>query len=450
MTREEIIQLDRKYVWHPCTQEKDHESLPPIPISHGDGVYLVDMDGNRYIDGVSSWWVNLFGHNNPRIIHALETQARKVSHHIFAGFTHEPAVRLSERLAKITPGDLNKVFFTDNGSSAIEAALKMSFQYWQQVGQPGKYKFVSLSDAYHGETVGALSVGGLDLYRKVYRPILLEGHQVAAPDCYRCPYNKTREQCQAECIEPLESTLLAYAEEIAGVILEPLIQGAAGMKIYPPVYLRKVRELCDRYNVHYIADEIAVGFGRTGKMFANEHAGVAPDLMCLSKGITAGTLPLAVVLCGEEIYQAFYDDYDTLKAFFHSHSYSGNPLACAVANEVLDIFEDENILDSLQPKQQLLDQHAERFTSLKHVGEFRRCGMVAALELVLDREKGTPFPWQQRRGYQVFQKALDMGALLRPLGNVVYFMPPLSISLMELEELLRIAYESIVEVTEEK
>jgi len=443
MTRDEIIALDRQHVWHPCTQEKDHESLPPIPISHGDGVYLVDVDGKRYLDGVSSWWVNLFGHNHPRLIAALSGQAEKISHHIFAGFTHEPAVRLAEQLCRLAPGALNKVFFTDNGSSAVEAALKMSFQFWLQSGRPRKTKFVSLSEAYHGETVGALSVGGIDLYRKIYRPILLEGFQAPGPDCYRCPYGLQRESCRAECIAPLETILAEHAAEIAGVIVEPLIQGAAGMRIYPPVYLQRLRALCDRHEVHYIADEIAVAFGRTGTMFANEHAGVAPDLMCLSKGITAGTLPLAVVLSTDTIYQAFYDDYETLKAFFHSHSYSGNPLACAVANEVLAIFEDEQVLPALAPKQALLDRHAPRFTALEHVGEFRRCGMVAAIELVADRAQRTPYPWEQRRGYRVFRHALDHGALLRPLGNVVYFMPPLSISCAELETLLDVAYEGI-------
>jgi len=447
MTREQIITLDRRHVWHPCTQEKDHETLPPIPIARGEGVYLIGVDGRRYLDGVSSWWVNLFGHNHPRLIEALHSQAGKVSHHIFAGFTHEPAVTLASRLAQLAPGELNRVFFTDNGSSAVEAALKMSFQYWLQSGFPAKHKFVSLSEAYHGETVGALSVGGIDLYRKVYQPILLEGYQVQGPDCYRCPYGLERSTCSAECIDPLAKTLERHADTIAGVIVEPLIQGAAGMRIYPPVYLRKLRELCDRHRVHYIADEIAVGFGRTGRMFANEHAGVAPDLLCLSKGITGGTLPLAVVMCGEAIYQAFYDDYETLKAFFHSHSYSGNPLACAVANEVLNIFEDEQILDRLAPKTELLDQNASRFMELTQVGEYRRCGMVAAFELVADRAAKTPYPWQERRGYRVYQHALEHGALLRPLGNVVYFMPPLSISTSELQELLDIAYHAISAVT---
>ena len=443
MNKQELLRLDAEHVWHPCTQQKDHETSPPIPIERGEGVYLYDVDGNRYIDGVSSWWVTLFGHNNPRLNRALADQAGKVAHHIFAGFTHEPAVELSRRLCELAPEGLNKVFFADNGSSAVEVALKMSFQYWQQVGIPQKTRFVSVTDAYHGETVGALSVSGCDLYRKIYRPILLEGFQVQGPDCFRCPWGKHRDTCSAECFAPMEELVAREHEQIAGVIIEPLIQGAAGMRIYPPVYLQKLRELCTRCGVHYIADEVAVGFGRTGRLFANEHAGVAPDLMCLSKGITGGYLPLSVTLATDEIYRAFYDDYATLKAFLHSHSYSGNPLACAVAVEVLKIFEEENILERLEPRMAQLDEAAERLTALPHVGEFRRRGMVAAVELVKDRSDKTPFPWQERKGLQVFREALKRGALLRPLGNVVYFMPPLTISGEELGELLEIAEEAI-------
>ncbi|BCR05026.1 adenosylmethionine-8-amino-7-oxononanoate aminotransferase [Desulfuromonas versatilis] len=448
MDKAEILRLDRRHVWHPCTQEKDHEAAPPIPIARGEGVFLFDVDGNRYIDGVSSWWVNIFGHNHPRLNAALSQQASRVAHHIFAGFTHEPAVELASRLAALAPGDLSKVFFTDNGSAAVEAALKMSFQYWQQVGRPNKTRFVSISEAYHGETVGALSVGGCDLYRDIYRPILLEGYQVAGPDCFRCPYGLHRDSCQAECFAAMEQLVERERERIAGVIIEPLIQGAAGMRIYPPVYLRKLRQLCDRCQVHYIADEIAVAFGRTGRMFANEHAGVAPDMMCLSKGITGGYMPLAVVLTTEEIYQAFYDDYETMKTFFHSHSYSGNPLGCALAVEVLRIFEQERILEGLAPRMALLDEYAPRFEALEHVGEFRRCGMVAAVEMVENKAGKIAYPWQQRRGYRVYQRALKKGALLRPLGNVIYFMPPLTIPVATLRELLEIALQTIAEETQ--
>jgi adenosylmethionine---8-amino-7-oxononanoate aminotransferase len=447
MTKEELLRLDAAHVWHPCTQQKDHESLPPLPIARGEGCYLIDYDGNRILDGVSSWWVNLFGHNHPRLNRALSEQAGKVAHHIFAGFTHRPGVELAARLCALAPPGLTRVFFADNGSSAVEVALKMSFQYWQQVGVRQKTRFVSITEAYHGETLGALSVSGCDLYRSIYRPILLDGFQVQGPDCFRCPYGKQRDSCAAECFEHMERLLLAEHEQIAGVIIEPLIQGAAGMRVYPPIYLRKLRALCSRCGVHYIADEIAVGFGRTGRLFANEHAGVSPDLMCLSKGITGGYMPLAVTLATEEIYRAFYDDYATLKAFLHSHSYSGNPLACAVAVEVLNIFEEERILARLGPRMALLAAAAGRFTALPQVGEFRRCGMVAAVELVQDRESKTPYPWQERRGLAVYREALARGALLRPLGNVIYFMPPLTITEDELEDLLDIACEAIVAVT---
>jgi len=449
MNIEQLITLDRRHVWHPCTQEKDHEILPPIPIERGEGAYLYAKDGRRFIDGVSSWWVNLFGHNHPRLNRALTDQVGKIAHHIFAGFTHEPAVELATRLAELAPGDLSKVFFVDNGSSAVEAALKMSFQYWQQSGRPGKTRFVSISEAYHGETVGALSVGGCELYREIYRPILMEGYQVAGPDCYRCPYGLQRENCQAECFAAMEKVVAEHHETIAGVIIEPLIQAAAGMRIYPPIYLRKLRELCSRYQVHYIADEIAVAFGRTGRMFANEHAGVAPDFMCLSKGITGGYMPLAVVLTTPDIYQAFYADYQTMRAFLHSHSYSGNPLGCALAVEVLKIFAEEDILGRLGPQMALLDDYGKRLAELSHVGEFRRCGMVGAVEMVLDKKARTPYPWQERRGLQVYRAALEMGALLRPLGNVIYFMPPLTIETAVLEELLDTAGKAIRQVTSE-
>ncbi len=447
MEYQDIVRYDRQHVWHPCSQEKDYELQPPIPVERGEGVYLIDKAGRRYIDGVSSWWVNLFGHNPPRLNRALKDQVDRISHHIFAGFTHEPAVELARRLSELTPGNLSRVFFADNGSAAVEVALKMSFQYWQQSGRPEKIRFVSLSDAYHGETVGALSVGGCDLYREVYRPMLLETFQARGPDCYRCPYGLHRDSCDAPCFETLEQLVRERRDQIAAVIIEPLIQCAAGMRIYPPIYLRKLRALCDDCQVHYIADEIAVGFGRTGTLFANEQAGVAPDLLCLSKGITGGYLPLSVTLAGEEIYQAFYDDYQILKAFLHSHSYTGNPLACALAVEVLNIFKDEKILEQLPARMALLDRYAARFEALSQVGEFRRCGLVAAVEMVADRSRRTPYPWQQRRGYQVYKKALQRGALLRPLGNVVYFMPPLTIPDTALEELLETALQAVKEVT---
>ncbi|MDO3379929.1 adenosylmethionine--8-amino-7-oxononanoate transaminase [Geoalkalibacter halelectricus] len=446
MNHDEIVRLDRRHVWHPCTQEKDHESLPPIPIERGEGCYLITTRGERIIDAVSSWWVNLFGHNHPRLNRALQEQTQRIAHHIFAGFTHEPAVELARRLCDKAPGNLSKVFFADNGSAAVEVALKMSFQYWQQSGKTRKTRFVSISEAYHGETLGALAVSGCDLYRSTYRPILMQGFSVPGPDCFRCPYGLERETCQAPCFAAMEDTVAAHHEEIAGIIIEPLIQAAAGMRIYSPVYLQKLRALCDHYQVHYIADEIAVGFGRTGRFFANEHAGTAPDILCLSKGITGGYLPLAVTLTSEEIYRAFYDDYETLKAFLHSHSYTGNPLACALAVEVMKIFEEEDILGQLQPRMRLLDDARSRFAAHAHVGEVRRLGLVAAIEMVKDKKTREGFPWQQRRGYQFYRKALERGALLRPLGNVIYFMPPLNIPMDALEKVIEVAWDCLNEV----
>lgn len=447
MTKAELLRLDRAHVWHPCTQEKDHELLPPIPITRGEGVWLIDIDGKRYLDGVSSWWVNLFGHNHPRLNRALSDQASKISHHIFAGFTHEPAVELAERLCALAPGKLTRVFFADNGSSAVEAALKMSFQYWKQCGQQQKTRFLSLNEAYHGETLGALSVGGCALYRDIYQPLLLDTLQASGPDCFRCPYDLQRDSCNAECFVDLEKIAETHHKEIAAIIIEPLIQAAAGMRIYPPLYLKKLRALCDRLSIHYIADEIAVGFGRTGKMFANEHAGIGPDLLCLSKGITGGYLPLSAVMTTEEIYQAFYDDYPTMKAFLHSHSYTGNVLACALAVEVQKIFAEEEILERLPAKMAQIDTVMPKFTALANVGEFRRCGMVAAIELVQDKSTKCEYPWKERRGYRVYQEGLLRGALLRPLGNVIYFMPPLTINTEELDLLLEIAYDALTAAT---
>ncbi len=442
-----LRQLDATHIWHPCTQQKDHEVLPPIPIERGEGSYLIDIEGRRYIDAVSSWWVNLFGHNHPRLNLALKAQLGKVAHHIFAGFTHEPGIELGHRLTKLAPAGLSKVFYTDNGSSAVEAALKMSFQFWQQSGYPHKTKFLSLTEAYHGETIGALSVGGCDLYRRVYKPLLQEGYQVQGPDCYRCPFGLHRDSCQAQCFAHLEQTVQRHHDSIAGIIVEPLIQAAAGMRIYPAVYLKKLRDICDRYRIHYIADEIAVGFGRTGKMFANNHADVSPDLLCLSKGITGGYMPLAVVMTTDAIYEAFYGDYQELKAFLHSHSYTGNPLACALAVEVLNIFEQEDILATLPERMQTLSYRAGEFEALPHVGEFRQLGMVAAVEMVEEKNNKSPYPWQARMGLEVYRRALDRGVILRPLGNIIYFMPPLTTPKGVLDEILDVAYECVTEVT---
>ncbi|WP_170285777.1 adenosylmethionine--8-amino-7-oxononanoate transaminase [Heliorestis convoluta] len=440
----ELQKKDLQYIWHPCSQMKDYEDFPPIVIEKGEGAYLYDFTGHSYLDAVSSWWVNLFGHCNPRINKAIKKQLDQLEHVIFANFSHQPAIELAEKIVDITPPGLNKVFFADNGSSAVEVALKLSFQYHQQAGQHNKTKFVALTDAYHGETVGALSVGDIDLYNKIYKPMLLDTIKVPSPDCFRCPYGQERSSCQAPCFEQMERAVEAKHHEICAVIVEPLVQAAAGMKIYPPQYLSKLRALCNQYKIHLIADEIAVGFGRTGKMFACEHANISPDMICLSKGLTGGYLPLSLAVVTDEIYQAFYCDYKELKAFMHSHSYTGNPLACAAALATLKIFEEDNVLEQNKAKSAQIKELVQSFAhGHPYIGEFRQIGMIGALELVQDKASKEPFSWDKRVGYQIYQKALQEGLLLRPLGNVLYFMPPYIVNDKDIEFMVTKAFRAI-------
>lgn len=442
---------DLAHVWHPCSQMKDYEDFPPIVVERGEGAWLVDEGGRRYLDAVSSWWTNLHGHGHPRIAAAVARQAQALEHVIFANFTHRPAIRLAEELCALLPPALSRVFFADNGSAAVEVALKMSFQYHQQQGQPGRRRFASLAGAYHGETLGALAVGDLDLYAAVYRPLMMETLRVPGPDCYRCPFGKVRETCGAECFAPMEAALEEHGPTLSAVIVEPLLQCAAGMRMYPPVYLRRLREATARHGVHLIADEIAVGFGRTGRMFALEHAGIVPDLVCLSKGITGGFLPLAAVVTSEQIYQAFYADYAELRAFLHSHSYTGNPIACAAALESLAIFREERVLERVRERGAALERLARAaFDGLDFVGEYRQLGLVGAVELVEDRASRRGFDWRLRAGYRAYRRALERGVLLRPLGNVLYFMPPYCTTEDELrfmvETARRCAEEAVAEV----
>ncbi|MFJ5562596.1 adenosylmethionine--8-amino-7-oxononanoate transaminase [Lysinibacillus xylanilyticus] len=446
----ELQKRDLQHVWHPCSQMKDYEQFPPIVIQKGQGVWLYDENNKRYLDAVSSWWVNLFGHANPRISKALSDQAFTLEHTIFANFSHEPAIKVAEKLVALTPDGLNKVFFADNGSSAIEVALKMSFQYHMQTGKTKKKRFLALTDAYHGETLGALSVGGVGLYNEVYQPLLLDTVRAQGPDCFRCPFQENPESCQAQCIQFVEAELRQHHEEITAVIIEPLIQAAAGMKMYPPIYLKRLRELCTKYDVHFIADEIAVGFGRTGTLFACEQVDIAPDFMCLSKGLTGGYLPLSAVLTTDDVYNAFYDDYGTMKAFLHSHSYSGNTLACRVALEVLTMFEEESVLDMIQNKGDRMQKLAMKaFEELPFVGEYRQVGLVGAIELVANRETKEPLPSEERIGYQIYKRALAKGLLIRPLGNILYFMPPYVISDDEMSFMIDTTKETITQFFEE-
>jgi adenosylmethionine-8-amino-7-oxononanoate aminotransferase len=443
MNNADLVRRDLGVLWHPCTQMKDHEWLPVVPIRRGEGVWLEDFEGKRYLDAVSSWWVNLFGHANPRINKAVKAQIDQLEHVILAGFSHEPAVALAERLVEITPAGLSRVFYADNGSSAVEVALKMSYHYWRNRGRGDKRKFVTLSNSYHGETLGALAVGDVALYKETYKPLLMEAITVASPDCWHREPGVDWASHSRTMFAHMERTLAEHADEVAAVIVEPLVQCAGGMRMYHPVYLALLREACDRFGVHLIADEIAVGFGRTGTLFACEQAGIRPDFMCLSKGLTAGYLPLAAVLTTDEVYGAFYDDYQRLTAFLHSHSYTGNPLACSAALATLDIFRDEPVIDRNRALSRAMHEAVAPLADHPNVGEIRQTGMILAVELVRERQSKTPFDWRERRGLRVYQHALSRGVLLRPLGNVVYFMPPYVISDDEIALLGEVAREGI-------
>ncbi len=438
---------DLKYIWHPCSQMKDYETLPPIVIEHGEGINLYDINGKCYKDVISSWWCNLLGHCNPRINSAVKKQIDELEHVIFANFSHKPAITLCRELSKVLPEGLCKFNFADNGSASVEMALKMSFQYHLQTGKPKKKRFMALADAYHGETLGALAVGGVDLYSEMYKPLMMDVIRIEGPDCYRCPWGKCRDNCNCECFVRAEEMFEEKADETAAIIVEPLLQGSAGMKVYPPLYLKKLRELCDKYNVHLIADEIATGYGRTGKMWAFDHAGVSPDLMCLSKGLTGGYMPMALVVTTQKIYDAFYDDYLKGKAFMHSHTYSGNPLACSAGIEVLNILREEKIIEKAVEKAKYFNKIIkEKFLPLENTGEVRSIGLINAIELVKNKETKEPLDYTKRTGYQIYKKALEKGVILRPLGDVIYFNPPLIIEKEDMDFVTDVALECTKDV----
>jgi len=431
MNNETIANRDLDVIWHPCTQMKDHEFLPMIPIKSGKGVYLEDFEGKQYIDAISSWWVNMFGHSNSYINEAVKKQLDTLEHVILAGFTHEQIVRLSERLVSLTPEGLTRCFYADNGSSAVEVALKMSYHYHKNEGRE-RPLFVSLSNSYHGETIGALSVGDVELYKETYEPLLIRSIQTPVP-------KDQSEAAAVEAAEALEQCFKDHPDEIAALIVEPLIQGAGSMHMYHPLYLTLAREICTRYGIHLIADEVMAGFGRTGTMFAVEQAGITPDYIVLSKGLTGGYLPLSVVLTTDEVYRAFYCDYKLYKAFLHSHSYTGNALACAAANATLDLFESENVIKNNQETAKYMASKLQRFDSLQNVASVRQCGMVAAVEL-----KG--YDASERIGLKVYQYGLDHGVLLRPLGHIVYFMPPYIITRDQIDVMMDTAYDAISQI----
>ncbi len=430
-SNKELMQKDIEYIWHPCTQMKDHEQIPIIPIKNAKGVYLYDFDGNKYIDAISSWWVNIFGHSNEYINNKIKNQLDLLEHVILAGFTHKPAIDLAEKLVKITPDGLNKVFYADNGSSAVEIALKMSYHYHLNVNDK-RTLFLSLSNSYHGETIGALSVGDVELYKKTYKPLLLE--------CIQTPVPKDQTlQSANDALSVLENILKKEGSGISAFIVEPLVQGAGGMHMYHAEYLRGARELTKKYGIHLIVDEIMTGFGRTGKMFACQYAEIEPDFMTLSKGLTGGYLPLSAVMTTDNVYNAFYCDYNEYKAFLHSHSYTGNALACTAAIATLEIFEKENTIEKNVELSRHMKKNMARFDNLKNVKNCRILGMIAVIEL-------TENDINKRVGLKIYEYALSRGVLVRPLGSTIYVMPPFIITKDEIDTIFDTIYNAIVEI----
>jgi len=420
---------DLEVLWHPCTQMREHpHTLPLLPIERGEGPWLIGRDGRRYLDAVSSWWTNLFGHAEPRLAAAISAQASTLEHVILAGCSHAPAVELAEQLLALAPREsgrapLAKVFYADNGSAGVEVALKMAFHWFRNRGEQRRTKFVALEGGYHGETLGALAVGDIPLYRRVYAPLLTEALFAPSPDAYLARPGQDAASRAEEAADALARLLDHHAGEVCALILEPLVQCAGGMRMHDPVYLKRVRELCDVHGIFLIADEIAVGFGRTGTLFACEQAGIAPDLLCLSKGLTGGTLPLSAVLATQELYDGFLDD-SRERAFLHSHSYTGNPLACAAALATLRIFEEDDILARNRGTAALMAELAAPLAEHPHVADVRQRGMIVAFELTRQGKRDTPFDPAARVGLHAYRAALDRGVLLRPLGDTLYWMPP--------------------------
>lgn len=444
-----IGSLDKEFVWHPFTQMKEYEEKDPIVIEEGDGSYLVDTEGKKYIDGVSSLWVNIHGHKVPEIDNAIQSQLKKLGHSTLLGITNPPAAELAKKLIDICPPGLRKVFYSGDGASAVEVGLKMVFQYWQNMGKPDKTKFVYLDNGYHGDTLGAVSVGGVDVFHSAFKPLLFESFKAPSYYCYRCPLGKTYPSCNVACADEVDKILEDHHEEIAAVILEPYVQAAGGMVVSPPGYLKKIREYCDKHDVLMIVDEVATGFGRTGKMFACEHEDVTPDIMVLGKGLTGGYLPLSATITTQKVYDAFLGNYEEFKTFFHGHSYSGNPLSCAASLGNLEAFDKYSTMEKLPEKIEIFENELKEFSSLDHVGDARNKGLMAGIELVKNKDSKEPYPASEKMGWKVCERALEDGVMIRPLGNVVVLMPPLGISKSELRHLLRVTYNSIKEVTED-
>jgi adenosylmethionine-8-amino-7-oxononanoate aminotransferase len=446
-THADLRRWDREIVWHAFTQMSEYE---PLIIDRAQGATLVDIDGREYLDGVASVWCNIHGHRHPRLDAALREQLDRVAHVTSLGASNPTTIKLAKRLVDLAPPGLAHVFFSDNGATAVEVAIKMALQYWRQRPdpRPRKTRYVALADAYHGDTIGSVSVGGVERFHAMFRPLLFETLRVPAPDMYRLPAGVTPETALAHYLGAVESLLAGRREEIAALVVEPLVQAAAGMIMHPPGYLAGLRELSRKYDVLLIADEVAVGFGRTGRMFACEHESVTPDFLCLAKGLSGGYMPVAATLTTNEIWQAFLGTYAESKTFFHGHTYGGNPLGAAVALATLEVFEEEQTLARLQPKIARLAEHLARLARLSHVGDVRQRGLIAAIELVRDRATREPYPWAEKWGLRVCDWARAHGVLVRPLANVLVVMPPLSVTLDELDRILLALEGGIVAVTE--
>ena len=446
--RQYLKEIDRNHVWHPFTQMQDYASSDPIVIERGEGVWLYDIDGRRYLDAFSSVWCNVHGHCVPEIDQAIADQLRKIGHSTLLGLANVPSIELAKTLVDITPDGLEHVFYSDSGANAVEIALKMAFQYWQQREdpRPNKTKFLHLASSYHGDTIGAVSVGGIDHFHKLYRPLLFDSLTVPAPYPYRCSFCSEARSCNDGCVQALEETLDRHADTVAAFFVEPIVQGAGGLIVHPPGYLAKVAELCKAYDVLLIVDEVATGFGRTGRMFACEHEDVTPDVLCIGKGLTGGYLPVAATLTTREVYEAFLGDYEDQKTFFHGHTFTGNPVGCAAANASIELLQKNGLVASLAPKVDHIARRLPEVTNHPNVGDVRHIGMILAIELVANTDSRRPFDWKERVGVRICDTARERGALMRPLGNTIVLMPPLAISSEEIDQMLDITFESIREV----
>jgi adenosylmethionine-8-amino-7-oxononanoate aminotransferase len=450
ITYEDLAAKNKQYIWHPFTQMKDYIEDQPVIIAEGKGLKLIDVNGKEYWDGVSSIWLNVHGHNVRELNEAITQQLDKVAHSTLLGMANVPAILLAEKVIKLMPDGLSKVFYSDSGATSVEIAVKMAFQYWQHKGKETKRQFITMKEAYHGDTIGAVSVGAIDLFHKAYSSLLFDCIKIPYPTVYRSPYGNSETVIVHELLKELETLLAQRSDEIAALIIEPIVQGASGIIVMPEGYLRGVRELCTKYEVLMIADEVATGFGRTGKMFACEHEHVTPDLLTAGKGLTGGYLPVAITVASEEIYTAFLGDYEEQKTFFHGHSYTGNPLGCAVAIANLELIEKRNLIQEVEIKSEYLASQLTAFSQLAHVGDIRQKGFMIGIELVRDKDTAEPFDWKDRVGVKVCRRARELGMLLRPLGNVIVFMPPLAAAKEELDEMTDILYQSIRDVTEKK